>query len=187
MKKIFAIMVSAILILCILSGCGSPNVSNPSNENTLHVANSVAERSMETLINHADIIVAGKVSDSSKYVMSADSTYKTSTVSIDVSDVYKGGILTGDSVTVEINTYLGVNGVIAEHEPLPPTFSSNDSVLLFLVANDHGSYSIAGVNQGAYFKSVTKSTDAIQYERQNRLGFGPETFMLADMLEYIEN
>ena len=39
----------------------------------------------------------------------------------------------------------------------------------------------------AYFKSVTKSTDAIQYERQNRLGFGPETFMLADMLEYIEN
>ena len=175
MKKIFAIMVSAILILCILSGCGSPNVSNPSNENTLHVA------------NHADIIVAGKVSDSSKYVMSADSTYKTSTVSIDVSDVYKGGILTGDSVTVEINTYLGVNGVIAEHEPLPPTFSSNDSVLLFLVANDHGSYYIAGVNQGAYFKSVTKSTDAIQYERQNRLGFGPETFMLADMLEYIEN
>lgn len=123
MKKIFAIMVSAILILCILSGCGSPNVSNPSNENTLHVANSVAEHSMETLINHADIIVAGKVSDSSKYVMSADSTYKTSTVSIDVSDVYKGGILTGDSVTVEINTYLGVNGVIAEHEPLPPTFS----------------------------------------------------------------
>ena len=169
MKKIFAIMVSAILILCILSGCGSPNVSNPSNENTLHVANSVAEHSMETLINHAD------------------STYKTSTVSIDVSDVYKGGILTGDSVTVEINTYLGVNGVIAEHEPLPPTFSSNDSVLLFLVANDHGSYYIAGVNQGAYFKSVTKSTDAIQYERQNRLGFGPETFMLADMLEYIEN
>lgn len=67
------------------------------------------------------------------------------------------------------------------------TFSSNDSVLLFLVANDHGSYYIAGVNQGAYFKSVTKSTDAIQYERQNRLGFGPETFMLADMLEYIEN
>lgn len=49
MKKIFAIMVSAILILCILSGCGSPNVSNPSNENTLHVANSVAEHSMETL------------------------------------------------------------------------------------------------------------------------------------------
>ena len=43
MKKIFAIMVSAILILCILSGCGSPNVSNPSNENTLHVANSVKE------------------------------------------------------------------------------------------------------------------------------------------------
>ena len=113
MKKIFAIMVSAILILCILSGCGSPNVSNPSNENTLHVANSVAEHSMETLINHADIIVAGKVSDSSKYVMSADSTYKTSTVSIDVSDVYKGGILTGDSVTVEINK----NGNITKHYP----------------------------------------------------------------------
>ena len=70
---------------------------------------------------------------------------------------------------------------------MPPSFSSKDSVLLFLVANDHGSYYIAGVNQGAYFKSVTKSTDAIQYERQNRLGFGPETFMLADMLEYIEN
>ena len=65
MKKIFAIMVSAILILCILSGCGSPNVSNPSNENTLHVAPSVAEHSMETLINHADIIVAGNVSDTS--------------------------------------------------------------------------------------------------------------------------
>ena len=69
MKKIFAIMVSAILILCILSGCGSPNVSNPSNENTLHVANSVAEHSMETLINHADIITYAKLTHQNKHII----------------------------------------------------------------------------------------------------------------------
>ncbi len=187
MKRILTVLISAFLLLCGLSGCGAANVSGPSSENTPQAAPSVAELSMETLVDHADLIVAGKVSGSSETVTSADPAYKTSIVSIDVSDVYKGGVLTGETVAVEINTSPGANGAVAENEPLPPTFSANDQVLLFLVVNDHGSYYIAGIDQGAYFKSAAEPADEIQYERQTRLGFGPDTFMLADLLECIED
>lgn len=42
-----------------------------------------------------------------------------------------------------------------------------------------------GINQGAYFKHIEKNETSI-YDRQYRIGYGPESFMLDETMNVLE-
>lgn len=186
-KRICITLLISTITIGLLSGCATSKAPKENPHDTsaqVSVSTTVARHDMSSLVSYADIIVAGTVSDVEAFHLSGNGLYNTSQVEISVSDVYKGSLLTGAKVVVEINSYVGVAGVCVEDEPTMPTFSTNDIVLLFLKENDHGTFYIVGINQGAYFKSDDTKT-AQDYRRQNTLGYGPEVVSLDELNKYL--
>ena len=186
-NKISLIIFIVISTFGLLIGCNNSRVTKGESSEIppeLTVETTVAEHDISSLVSYAGLIVAGTVLTVEDFRLSEDGLYNTSHIEISISDVYKGNNLTGSKVIVEINSYKGIRGVKTEDEPIIPSFSTDDNVLLFLKENDHGSFYIVGINQGIYFKS-DDARDIKNYSRQANIGYGPESISLDELNKYL--
>lgn len=184
-NKLAILLFIALAISCVVCGFIENNNSTPTTS-VMSVTTSVAEHDIDSLMNYSNLIISGRVKQQSDFILSADSTYRSSQVEIEVIETYKGSTLPGEKIVVELNTYRGVQGVNAEDEPMLPEFSVNDEVCLFLIENDHNSYYIVGINQGAYYKSTERSSHKL-FVRKNIIGYGPESINIDQLVEMLNN
>lgn len=180
----------AILGLCFgWLGSSYFNMAKDSNseEAVLNISTSVANHSFDSIIEHSDVIISGVVSEVTNFKVLDKNSYKTRYVSVTVTESFKGSLFTDDIAVIEINSYKGISGVNVENQATDPEFTLGDRVTLFLVDNSHGSYYVAGINQGAFYLDESARTTDTVYKHKQRIGNDLEEFTRSELLQKLSS
>lgn len=151
MKKII-ITIAAVIIVSICFGFGfylSDKHRNQYMDKINQLQGSSATfaygaKTLEELVNHADLIVEGKVIE---YQPMKEENLIITLENVEIHKVLKGDVSKGDQITVAI-TGGELDGMTTAPIENCPVMDRRAPYMLYLVKNDAGSYAVIGGNQG---------------------------------------
>lgn len=177
--------ISCLLAVGLFSGAVVGNMFI--NSGTTEISHSVVNHDLGSLVERADVIINASVSDVSEFQSNRDEIYRTQTITVVVEDVFKGGVMVNNPLTIEVNSYKNIDGVtIGDSDISDPNFEEDTDVLLFLVENDKGTYYVAGINQGLLYPNTNTKAQETLYQYDQIIGNDVVPFTQEDLVNIIK-